>query len=829
MNDDIAFLPEDPCEKSAVIPGATPWKVLVVDDDPEMHHVTNLVIDGFIFAGRPVTMLSATSAAGARRLLSENLDTAVLLLDVVMETDDAGLALVPWLREELGLSALRIILRTGQPGQAPERDVILRYDINDYRAKSELTAQSLLTATITALRSYQALADLETGRRNLELAVAERTRALQASEAHSRALVEAVPEGIVTIDLYGHIRTFSPAAERIFGWRSVDILGRSINVLMADRDALTHDRYLTHYRQTRSSHVVGIPAREVIGRRRDGSLFPMDLSINQAEIGGEDLFVSTVRDTTTRRAEQEALRRAKEAAEQAARAKSEFLAMMSHEIRTPMNGILGMSQLLLDCDLDEQQRDYAETINQSGQSLLTVLNDILDFSKLEAGRMDLEAAPFSPRVLLQQVCSLMDGKAEEKGLRFTKQIPNELPAFVLGDGHRVQQVLLNLISNAIKFTSSGEICVTAHCEVLTTAEPTLQRLHFSVSDTGIGIASDVQPLLFTHFMQANSSISRRFGGTGLGLAISRKIISLMDGDIGFESEEGRGSRFWFWIDLPQSPTSRSETPPPSLAAQLFDAPPVVPRKPVRPLTVLIAEDNIVNRKVISGLLQRLGHTVIAVENGLKALEALQTHAIDLVLLDLRMPLLDGLETVRRLRQLPPPISDLPVIIITAATDPQSAEDSLLAGASLAITKPIALSDLERSIAQVVPLPLADKALPADKPATLQALQDALGEEDTLNLLDLFLGDADSLCHSIRLHAQQQDWPSAIAITRDLQATARNFGFTALDAATQEIIALLQAPSDGLQSLLMALPAILRTIRHSLRVWYPAHTFPPASS
>jgi CheY-like chemotaxis protein len=205
MNDEIAFLPEDPEEPGTGVTEG--WKILVVDDDMEIHHVTHLVLEGITFNDRSITMLSATSAGEARRVLAANPDIAVLLLDVVMETDDAGLALVPWLREELGLSALRIILRTGQPGQAPERDVVLRYDINDYRSKSELTAQKLLTATVAALRAYEALRALEDGQRNLELAVAERTRALQASEAHFRALIEAVPEGVVTIDSRGNIRT----------------------------------------------------------------------------------------------------------------------------------------------------------------------------------------------------------------------------------------------------------------------------------------------------------------------------------------------------------------------------------------------------------------------------------------------------------------------------------------------------------------------------------------------------------------------------------------------------------------------------------------------
>jgi PAS domain S-box-containing protein len=513
-------LPEVPAAQVA----GQPWKVLVVDDDPEIHHVTRIVLDGMTFHGRPVRLLTASSAAEARVVLAANRDVAVLFLDVVMETEDAGLALVPHLREVLGMRAMRIVLRTGQPGQAPERDVIARYDIDDYKAKTEMTAQKLFTSTIAGLRSFEALRALEHSRQGLQ-------GNLEASEARFQALLEAVPEGVIVTDSAKMVRTFSPAAERLFGRAAADVVGRPVHALIPD-------------------HPDG-PAnsREVTGRRADGTSVVLDLSVNRVDIGGEALLVGVARDATDRRRAEEYLRRAKDEAEQAARAKSEFLAVMSHEVRTPLNGILGMAQVLLDSGLTPGQRDYAETIRQSGRSLLGMLNDILDLSKLEAGRLDLEDSPFQPAAVVRDVTNLLGGRAREKGLTLDSVIADDVPASLRGDGQRVRQVLLNLLSNAVKFTESGGVTV----RVERGRENTLR---FIVADTGIGIAEDARRFLFQPFTQADSSISRRFGGTGLGLAICRKLVDLMGGVIDVDSAPGHGARFWFEIPLvPLAPTA----------------------------------------------------------------------------------------------------------------------------------------------------------------------------------------------------------------------------------------------------------------------------------
>lgn len=532
-----------------------PWKVLVVDDDAEIHHVTRIVLDGFVFRNRELKILSAFSARGAREVLAEHPDTAVMLLDVVMETDDAGLALVSEVRGKMGLEALRIVLRTGQPGQAPERDVILRYDINDYKSKTELTAQKLLTVTVAALRAYEGISSLHDSQRILASANAElerqveaRTRELAASEAHYRTLLQAIPEGVIAIDGWGLIRSVSPSAERVFGLTADSLLGKPFTLLFDSATATDLKPMWGPAACAGAEGLVGSGPSEVRGRHADGRLFPMDLSINRLDLGGTVQYVATVRDVTSRHDYQEALRQAKRDAEQASRAKSEFLAVMSHEIRTPLNGIIGMAQLLCDSLTEEELQEFSRIILTSGENLLKVLNDILDFSKLESGRLSLEDHPFSVARMVEETAALMEAPAREKGIELAVVLQGDVAVQVTGDEGRLRQVLLNLLSNAVKFTETGGVRVEMRCHA---AEDGLSAtVDLSVTDTGIGIAPEDQAHLFQHFIQANSTISRRFGGTGLGLAICQKIIAAMGGTIEVRSAPGQGACFTVRVELP---------------------------------------------------------------------------------------------------------------------------------------------------------------------------------------------------------------------------------------------------------------------------------------
>ncbi|HEX4870372.1 MAG TPA: 7TM diverse intracellular signaling domain-containing protein [Moraxellaceae bacterium] len=386
-------------------------------------------------------------------------------------------------------------------------------------------------------------------------------------------------------------------------------------------------------------------------------------------------------------------------AEARSQAKGEFLARMSHEIRTPMNAVLGLAQLMRDTSLTPVQRNYIDTLFNSGEALLAVLNDILDFSKIEAGKLSLEAAPFNLQALLADCMTVFTLNAREKDLQLVSEVDPSLPEWVGGDVIRLRQVLLNLLSNAIKFTPSGRVCLRARVVGPADADPA--QLRFEVADTGIGMTREQQRNLFQSFQQADASITRRFGGTGLGLAISRQLVQLMGGAIGVESAPGRGSTFWFEIALPRA----EPAPAPDLAAGRSQR--------LGGLRVLVVEDNAVNRTVITGMLNQLGIRPRVAVNGAEALQVLDTGAddIDLVLMDCEMPELDGYEATRRWRALERERQrrHLPVIALTAHALPEDRMRCLRAGMDDYLTKPVMLEALSARLSAWRPGPRAPAA------------------------------------------------------------------------------------------------------------------------
>ena len=512
--------------------------------------------------------------------------------------------------------------------------------------------------------------------------------ALHQNEARTSLIIDTALDAVMTMDESGCITEWNAQAEQIFGWSALEAIGRDAADTLCP---LSHrSSYRAYVQCLLQSRDVPTAQRlvEMIGLRRDGREFPMELAMTPLTIEGTTIFSAFIRDITGRKEAEQALKIYAQQMEQinhqldgalreakaATEAKSLFLASMSHEIRTPMNGVIGMTGLLLDTQLTEEQREYAETVRTCGDHLLTIINDVLDFSKIEAGKLDLETIAFDLRLAIDESLDLVTERASSKGLNLACLFHADVPRHLLGDPGRLRQIVMNLASNAIKFTDQGDVVVEVTVEAESNEEATIR---VAVTDTGIGISEAARERLFQSFSQADGSTTRKYGGTGLGLAICKRLVELMGGAIGVTSQVGVGSCFWFTVNLRKQISG----------SHVIEQDSVL----LTGLHILIVDSKAINRKILELMTKKWGMQPTLVTSGPEALMVLsQTHrqpAFDLVLLDVDMGPTDGLELARTIRTQTGG-TEFQLVLLTSFGRRGDAKTAKTAGISAYLTKPI---------------------------------------------------------------------------------------------------------------------------------------------
>ncbi len=448
------------------------------------------------------------------------------------------------------------------------------------------------------------------------------------------------PVSVVILNQDKTIKSVNPAFTTLFGYAEAEVIGKELDPLVAPGDLSQASGFTL--KVIKGGTVHGLAKRQ----RKDGSIVDVEFAGVPVIVQGKKQGILAIYHNVTELVE------AKQLAEQADKAKSEFLANMSHEIRTPMNGVMGMLELLLDTSLNAEQKDYVATARDSAEALLGILNDVLDFSKIEAGQLSIDEIEYDLRSTVEGVAHTLVARAEGKGLEMACLIDKNVPNRVLGDAGRLRQVLINLVGNAIKFTHEGEVVIRV---MLQSSNENTSTLRFLVTDTGIGIPIDRQKAVFERFVQADSSSTRKYGGTGLGLAISAQLTKMMGGDIGLESEPGKGSTFWFTVTVGN--VKESAMPFLALPEDLVDVP------------VLIVDDNCTNRTILEKMIRGFGCNAFAVSSGREAIKIMRSFSelnrpFQLVLLDMQMPEMDGEEVLRMIKD-DPVLVDATVIILTS--------------------------------------------------------------------------------------------------------------------------------------------------------------------
>ena len=579
------------------------------------------------------------------------------------------------------------------------------------------------------------------------------------------ATVSASLDGIIIINLNGCIVEFSESAERIFGYKKDDILGQNMaNLIVPDRYREAHNAGMKRMRETGKANILG-QRIEIEAVRADGEEFMSELAISRSRSSSGDIFIAYIRDISKAKAAEKALMDAKDAAELANRAKTQFISAMSHEIRTPFNAVLGILDILNETDLTQDQKQLIQTAERTSQSLLRIINDILDYAKISSGSVKVRKEPFFAADVFDDVYRLFAMQAKERGLELGIKVEESAKIHLSGDVGRIRQILMNFVSNAIKYTDNGKV------DLIVNAIPTGQDkwdLVCRVKDTGNGIEAEKLGRLFEEFYMVDDVDTRATEGTGLGLTICKVLTTMMRGKIGVESTVGEGSDFWIKVPLnhvvaPEEPDQDD-----------------VPIADISGKRILLAEDNATNRMVVTRVLEKRGATIVQAVNGVEALPILKNQSFDLLLTDIFMPEIGGKELVQILRKGETINAKIPVIALTAMGDMHEAEELKQYGVDQVVLKPFNTKDLVNAIAEQCKICDSRNTDKAETHMTLSGgLLDGLDQDDLLAIKDQFKADLQNVTTSLREALASDNTQGVKVSSHTLKGLAGLYGMAAL--------------------------------------------------
>lgn len=604
-------------------------------------------------------------------------------------------------------------------------------------------------------------------------------RALEANEARIRKIVDIALDAVITIDERGLVTGWNPQAEQIFGWKSEEVIGQSLtNTIIPPRYREGHERGLRHYAATGAGPVLN-KRIEITALDRSGREFPVELAITPMHFDGQTSFSAFLRDITERKQAEDELRRTQAAAESANKAKTEFLANMSHELRTPLNAIVGISDLLLKTSLTPEQRQCAQMGQRASQALLRLVNDVLDLAKIEAGTVRMESAPFDLRELLERTKRLMELRQRRKSVELSFTVAPDVPAELDGDGLRLQQILFNLLGNALKFTEEGTVSLTVSRATTDAHRPLLQ---FEVRDTGIGIPTDQLDHIFGRFTQVDSGDNRKYGGAGLGLSICKQLIQLMQGTIQVSSVQRKGSTFT--VTLPftvSSAASQIVSPPHRNESPKSDALIRTSASPSAPLSLLLVDDSPEIGQLATLYLKGLPYRLDRAGDGSTAIERCQARHYDLIFLDLQMPGMDGYATAKAIRDREEAqgISRKPIIAMTADVLGPARERSRQAGCTGFIGKPFSQATFLEAIQQYAKQALQQPA--DDRTAQMTSAIQQPDEQDLERLRRKFLSNRRRDLDTLTSALSTRDWTTIQTIGHRMKGLAGSYGFEEIGA------------------------------------------------